>query len=317
MASFTPTMETGTIALSGNPFDLQSTLESGQSYLWWREDGEDFRESRIYGSDAWYLTTARVSGEPAVLRVRQVDDRIEWEATIDVERLLRHRLRLDDDLVSIREQVPGEQPIDAAFDEYWGMHLVREPPFGTLVSFICSAQMRVDRIHAMQQALREAYGEPITFDGRTVYTYPTPERLAAASESELRGLSLGYRAPYVRKTAELVTEGLDPADVRGLPYEDARKELTQFVGVGEKVADCVLLFSLGYLEAVPLDTWIRKTIATYYPDCDRGGYADTSAAIRAVLGGEFAGYTQTYLFHYLRHTDSPPPGRSDSSGTSD
>lgn len=297
-------MERGQIDLTGIPFDLQATLESGQSYLWWREDGQDFTGETIFGSDAWYATTDRLDNEPVAIRARQVEDRLEWEATADVENRLRHRLRLDDDLAAIRAAVPDDPPIEAAFDAYWGMRLVREPPFGTLVSFICSAQMRVDRIHGMQQALRREYGTPVAFDGQTYYAYPTPEQLASTSENALRELSLGYRAPYVQETARLVANGHEPGEIQGLPYEEAREELTQYVGVGEKIADCVLLFSLGYLEAVPLDTWIRKTIAHYYPDCDRGNYAETSAAIRKTLGGEYAGYTQTYLFHYLRHAES-------------
>jgi N-glycosylase/DNA lyase len=96
-----------------------------------------------------------------------------------------------------------------------------------------------------------------------------------------------------------------PETAREMAYEDAREYLTRFVGVGEKVADCVLLFSLGELGAVPLDTWIRTTIEEYYPDCERGSYAETSRAIREALGGEYAGYTQTYVFHYLRSGNEP------------
>jgi N-glycosylase/DNA lyase len=280
-------------------FDLQSTLESGQSYLWWRADGRDFEDAR---GDGWYLTTTRATGEPAVLRVRQRDGRIEWASTVDAGPILRERLRLDDDLPAIRAATADDDLVEAAYDAYRGMRLVREPPFGALVSFICSAQMRVSRIHGMQQSLRAAFGTPVTLDGETHYAYPTPGALAAASEAELRDLNLGYRAPYVRRTAEMVARGeADPTDAAGLPYEQAREHLTQFVGVGEKVADCVLLFSLGFLEAVPLDTWIRKTIAEYYPDCDRGAYAETSRAIREQFGGEYAGYAQTYVFHFLRN----------------
>jgi N-glycosylase/DNA lyase len=154
----------------------------------------------------------------------------------------------------------------------------------------------------MQVSLMEAFGEAVTFDGRTYHAYPTPSALAAASEADLRDLSLGYRAPYVKRSAEMVADGeAHPEDAREMDYLDAREYLTQFVGVGQKVADCVLLFSLGFLEAVPLDTWIRKTIAEYYPDCEQGNYDDTSAAIRERLGGEYAGYAQTYVFHHLRN----------------
>ena len=293
-------MERGKIAVTD--FDLQSTLESGQSYLWWREDGDAYGPSP-HGGDAWYRTTTRASGDPAVIRVRQVADRLEWESTVDAEPVLWRRLRLDDDLATIREQVPDDDLVTAAFEEYPGMHLVCDPPFGSLISFICSAQMRVSRIQQMQQSLREALGTPVAFDGETCHAYPTPEQLAAAGEDRLRELSRGYRAPYVRETAAMVADGQPPGEIRGESYADAREELTQYVGVGQKVADCVLLFSLGYLEAVPLDTWIRTTISDYYPDCDRGNYDDTSRAIRDAFGGEYAGYTQTYVFHYLRHDE--------------
>ncbi|MEF8888212.1 MAG: DNA-3-methyladenine glycosylase [Haloarculaceae archaeon] len=301
-------MERGTIdvpSLSGD-LDLQATLESGQSYLWWREDGRDFQAGTA-GDDGWYLTTAWVDGGPVVVRARQRDGDLQWESTVDADPLLRRRLGLDDDLPAIRETAPDDRLVREAYDAYWGLRIVRDPPFPSLVSFICSAQMRVSRIHGMQQSLREAFGTPVGFDGGTYHAFPTAEQLAAASEERLRELKLGYRAPYVKRTAEMVADGeADPREAAGRPYEEAREYLTEFVGVGEKVADCVLLFSLGYLEAVPLDTWIRTTIEEYYPDCDRGGYAETSRAIRERLGGEFAGYTQTYIFHYLRHAEDAP-----------
>jgi N-glycosylase/DNA lyase len=292
-------MKRGVVALDG-PFDLQSTVESGQSYLWTRPDGRMYESTDAYGGDAWYRTTARVDGEPHVLRVRQVEDRLEWEATTDAESLLRERLRLADDLPAIRTTATDDDVVQDAYDAYWGMRIVNDPPFPSLISFICSAQMRVARIHGMQERLREAFGTPVEFDGQTYHAYPTPEQLAAADEETLRELRLGYRAPYVRDTAGLVADGEDPADAVDLSYEAARERLTRFVGVGEKVADCVLLFSLGYLQAVPLDTWIRTTIEEYYPDCERGNYAETSRAIRAAFGDEYAGYTQTYVFHALR-----------------
>ena len=297
-------MERGYIHLEG-PFDLRKTLESGQSYLWWRADGATYGST---DADTWYLTTTRAAGEPALLRVRQDGDSLTWESTVDAGDVVRCRLGLDDDFVAIRESAPDDDLVRQAFDAHWGMRVVRDPPFGALVSFICSAQMRVARIHGMQQRLREAFGTPIAFDGEQYHAYPTPEQLADASEQALRDLSLGYRAPYVQRSAELVTEGTT-LDVRGQPYEQAREALTEFVGVGEKVADCILLFSLDYEQAVPLDTWMRTTIEEYYPGCDRGTYTETSRALRAALGGEFAGYTQTYVFHHLRNDGGTDSGQ--------
>jgi N-glycosylase/DNA lyase len=291
--------------LSGG-FDMQATVESGQTYLWDRADDRMFEDDRAWGSDAWYHTALPASftpsGDPEVLRVRQVDDTLQWVAsTPHAPGLLTHLLRLDDDLDGIMDASPDLPLFDRAVDAYRGMRLVRDPAFACLVSFICSAQMRVERIHGMCRRLAREYGQPVEFDGETYHAFPTPERLAAATEPDLRDLSLGYRAPYVQRTAQLVADGEGhPNAARNLPYEEAREYLTRFVGVGEKVADCVLLFSLGFLEAVPLDTWIQTAIADYFPECDRDGYTETSRAIRERLGGDYAGYVQTYFFFHLR-----------------
>ncbi len=299
-------METGsrpTAAFEGG-FDLTTTLESGQSYLWRRADGRMYESAT--GGSPWYYTvlpaTETETNEPEVIRVRQTDGRLEWESSTPnaYERLVE-LLRLNDDLDAIVDATPDDSLIAQAYEAHRGLRLVRDPPFGSLVSFICSAQMRVARIHGMQTALAEAYGDTVRFDGSDYAAFPTPSQLAAASESELRDLSLGYRAPYVERTAEMVATGeAHPDEAVGLEYEAARESLTRFVGVGEKVADCVLLFSLGYLEAVPLDTWIRTAIEEHYPDCERGNYAETSRAIRGQFGGQYAGYAQTYVFHHLR-----------------
>jgi N-glycosylase/DNA lyase len=300
------TLETGAIPRSEiGPFDLQATLESGQSYLWDRADGRMYDSLHSHGGSAWYETVVPpldgLSDEPAVVRVRQQDGRIEWESTTDAVPLLRHLLRLDDDLDAILEATADLPLLERAYDRYRGMRLVRDPPFPCLVSFICSAQMRVARIHGMQRRLARAYGRAIAVDGRTYHAFPTPDQLATATEADLRDHKLGYRAPYVKRTAAMVAEGeADPAAAADLDYEAAREYLTRFVGVGDKVADCVLLFSLGFLEAVPLDTWIQTAIADHYPDCDRGSYAETSRAIRERFGGRYAGYAQTYVFYYLR-----------------
>jgi len=303
-------MDSGRISVGDFPggLDLQATIESGQTYLWWRPDGETYAEPAPSGGDAWYATTHETDdGQLRPLRVRQRGSALEWEAPFDAAPVLERRLRLTDDLPAIRAASADDPVVERAYDAFWGMRLVEEPVFPTLVTFICSAQMRVERIFRMQMALRRELGPAVTVDGTTYHGYPSPTTVAATSEAELRDLGLGYRAPYVRETARMVAEGeVDPGAARSQSYETARDFLTQFVGVGDKVADCVCLFALDHLEAVPLDTWIRKAIAAFYPDCDHGNYADTSRAIRDRLGGDVAGYAQTYLFHYLRHADEEP-----------
>lgn len=288
-------MERGAIPLDTCPggLDLRLTIESGQSYQWRRED------ERMYEAvpGGWYATI--VDGQ--LIRTRQREGQLEWEATTDAESHLRTLLRLDDDLDAIIDAGPDDPLLREAYATHRGMRIVNDPVFPCLISFICSAQMRVSRIHTMQTTLAERFGDTLEVGGGTYHAFPTPDQLARASVDALRECSLGYRAPYVKETAEMVASGeIQPEEALELNYEEARMYLTRFVGVGEKVADCVLLFSLGYLEAVPLDTWIRSAISDYYPDCDHGSYRETSRAIREQLGGKYAGYAQTYIFHHLR-----------------
>ncbi|ELY49296.1 DNA-3-methyladenine glycosylase family protein [Natronolimnohabitans innermongolicus] len=295
-------METGTIPLEEcvGGLDLYRTLESGQSYLWRRSDGEMYSDSPA--PDAWYSTV--VDGEVVRARLDEGAGVLEWASTTDADALVRELLCLEDDLEEIVANAPDDPLLEDAYEAHRGMRLVDDPAFGCLISFICSTQMRVSRIHTMVSTLAREYGTPIEFDGETYSAFPTPEELATATEAQLRDLGLGYRAPYVVRTAEMVAGGeAHPEDARDLEYEAARDFLTRFVGVGDKVADCVLLFSLGFDEAVPLDTWLKSAVEEYYPDCDKGSYAATSRAIRERLGGEYAGYAQTYIFHHLRTGD--------------
>ncbi|MFB6311047.1 MAG: DNA-3-methyladenine glycosylase [Salinirussus sp.] len=292
-------MDSGTIDLSDTPggLDLRATLESGQTYLWWRAEGDTYAGGP---AEEWYLTTDRIDDESIAIAARQIGDVLEWRATADADSLLRHRLGLGDDLPAIRATAPEDDLIETAFDAAWGLRIVREPPFAGLISFICSTQMRVERIFGMQQALRDAFGQTLDLDGWTVTDFPTPTALAGSTETRLRELGLGYRAPYVLETARMVAnDEAHPANAADREYEAAREYLTQFVGVGEKVADCVLLFSLGELSAVPLDTWIQRTVNERWPDLAGESYAETSRAVREYLG-PYAGYAQTYVFHHVR-----------------
>jgi N-glycosylase/DNA lyase len=336
-------METGAIPIAeiAGGVDLYTTVESGQTYAWRRADGRcyDGDDWVAQGCDPgpWYHTVVPTSGgavarrEPDghdVVRVRRAGDELQWESTTDGERLLRELLALDHDLAAIAAAAPEDPVIADAFAHGRDLRIVADPPFACTVSFICSAQMRVGRIHGMVTAMAREFGPTVEMGGETYHGVPTPEGLADATEAELRDLGLGYRAPYVRDTAAMVADGeAHPADAAAMAYPEAREELTRFVGVGQKVADCVCLFSLGHLQAVPLDTWIHTAIADHFPGCDRGNYDDTSRAIRERLGADpdaaatavggevggevggadaLAGYVQTYLFHYLRTEDVAP-----------
>jgi N-glycosylase/DNA lyase len=212
---------------------------------------------------------------------------------------------IDDDLDEIFVSFPADSTLVRPGDSYPGLRVIRDPFFPCIVSFICSARTTVEQIHRFQTELAREFGNSIGVDGSIYYTYPRPAQLAATSEAQLRDLGFGFRAPYVKQTASRVASGeLTEAMVRDEAYESAHGRLQSFTGVGPKVADCVALFTLGHLEAVPVDRWARRLVETYFPDLARETYGETADAFREHFG-QYAGYAQTYLYHYERSEAAP------------
>jgi N-glycosylase/DNA lyase len=266
--------------------DAANTLESGQSFLWTREAEDEGRP--------WY--TAVVDGEG--IRVRDAPEGgVEYETTGLDERRVRKLLGLDDDLDGIHDAITDDDRVARAVEEYGGMRVVSDPFFACAVSFIISAQNRIPRIRKLVNETARKWGEPVEGYG---HGFPDPETIAEVGEEPLRELGLGYRAPYVAESARLVADGrVDPDGISRLPYDEAHDAVQELVGVGDKVGDCILLFSLGFGEAVPLDTWMLQIVEKHYPEMDGGTYSETANAFRNRFG-EHAGYAQNYLFHYER-----------------
>ena len=134
------------------------------------------------------------------------------------------------------------------------------------------------------------FGDEIGFMGEKHYTFPSAERVAGLTESDLAPLRSGYRAPYILAAAREVAEGrLDLDALAKSDYITAKKALMSLPGIGEKVANCVVLFSLRMPSAFPIDVWIKKALAEHYPD-----------GLDTAVFGENAGLAQQYMFYYAR-----------------
>ena len=269
------------------PLDLASTLESGQAFRW-RRDGE--WHYGVIGDDLVALKQT-LSG----LKLRSSPSTPERVTTA-----VKDYLRLDDDLEAIYDSIGTDPPMREAIAAYRGLRILRQDPWECLVSFICSATSSVSHISATMHAVARRYGRPLELDGHVDYTFPTPERLAGAGETGLRALKLGFHAKYVARAAEVVARGdLALETLRDLPFREAREALTSLPGVGDKVADCVLLFSLDRLEAFPIDRHVRRAVEEWYLDGAKLNYKELSAwALER--WGRYAGYAQQYLFHRQR-----------------
>jgi N-glycosylase/DNA lyase len=263
---------------AGQPFNLDKTLSCGQVFRW-VETGE------------WWTG---IVGD-SLIRIRQDGDCLTWEGAD--EAFIRHYFSLDLDLPSVLSGIDRDPLIHRAIEECRGLRIIRQPPWECLASYIIATFTNIPSIKRRITLLCREFGNEISSGGERCYSFPAPETLAGAEECQVRACSLGYRAPYLCQVAQAV-EG-DPGwidRICNLPYEGARDELMHFRGVGRKVADCVLLFGFGRLEAVPVDVWIERILRQHY--LKPGEKANYEAIRRYAQDyfGPFAGYAQEYLF---------------------
>ena len=171
-----------------------------------------------------------------------------------------------------------------------GIRILNQDRWEALCSFIISQCNNIPRIKKIVETMSSLWGEGTELEGREYRAFPDAERVAALSERELEPLRSGYRAPYILNAARMVSEGrLDLEALSKLEYVEAKRRLMELPGIGEKVANCVVLFSLRMPSAFPIDVWIKKAIAEHYPNG-----LDTS------VFGENAGLAQQYMFYYQR-----------------
>ncbi|MBA7466727.1 hypothetical protein ES707_01917 [subsurface metagenome] len=264
------------------PFDLDRTLSCGQAFRWEKAEG------------GWQGVVDGAVG------IRQEASLLTFTGA-DAE-FVRDYFRLDQDLPAVLSSIDRDPAIGAAIRECRGLRLVRQQPWECLVSYLCATNTNIPAVKRRVSLMAERYGRPIDGPFGTAYTFPEPEALAGVSRADLWDCKLGYRTDYVREAAAFVAECPDWAErVAALPFEEARRTLMQFRGVGPKAADCVLLFAFGFFEAFPVDVWIRRIVAeTYLPDlagrsCTPAEYERIQRFARDYFG-EYAGYAQEYLY---------------------
>ena len=267
-------------------FDLRDTIECGQTFCWMSE-GEGFVNADI--GQAVY--------------VEQRGNSLHWESTGE-NVPLSQLFRLKDPLLDIQREIQKDQFMKESIAFAPGLRIVSDPIFPCLVSFLCATWKNIPAIKTLVQRIRESCGPTYELRGKTFYGMPTPEQLNDVNVKDLKSLGLAWRAEFIKRSTEAIVSGdMDLEGLRSLPYEVAHAELKSLHGVGDKVADCVGLFSIGHLEAFPIDVWVEKVIQKQYGIFTKSGksYQKKSIAAREYFG-RYAGYAQEYLYYYSRST---------------
>lgn len=214
---------------------------------------------------------------------------------------LRRYLDLDRDYARLADRYCELEAARRAIALYPGLRVLRQDPWEALVAFILSANNNVQRIRNLAAAISRELGPRFDFRGEAIYGLPAPDRMAQCDEAQLRALGVGYRAPYLIETARRVAEGFPLWELQNWPYADAHAALVQLPGVGDKVADCVLLFGCGHTSAFPVDVWVERLLKSWLK-LEAKSRKEMQRKARAILGEE-AGLLQQFLFHAARMGD--------------
>lgn len=261
--------------------DLDLTLvRSAQAFQW-------YFDGREYVGHAGGHEALIIPGDDGFEIISPCTDEAFWRDYFDLGR----------DYAALKPICDADPYLKQSYDALHGLHVLNQPVWDTLPSFIISANNNVARIRVLVKELCDELGERRELNGIEIHLFPTPEVLAAAPVETLRAMGMGYRAPYLIESAQAVVDGFDLDELRTLPYEQAHKKILQLKGVGPKVADCVLLFGCRHSLAFPVDVWMERAMQKYMPGCTNRAELKRCAQRQ---WGEDAGILQQYLFHAAR-----------------
>jgi N-glycosylase/DNA lyase len=216
--------------------------------------------------------------------------------------------REDDNYEKILKNIANDKIVKNAIKHYPGLRVTRQDPFQCCISFIISANSNIPKIRMGLQKLCRKFGAKVMFQKKEFFLFPRPKMLAKATLQDLQECKLGYRSKYVLDTSRTIASGeIDFDELKKADYQEAKELLLKLPGIGDKVADCIMLFSLEKLEAFPLDTWLVKILQKYYSDdfcmdkktISKKRYENIHRSVLEHFG-KYAGYSQQFLYKMER-----------------
>lgn len=266
-------------------FNLTHTFECGQCFRW-NKTGENEYTGVVFSR---------------VLKIKQEENTFRFFNTTenDFFEIWANYFDLNFDYQAMQNSLSTDETLKKAINSGNGIRILHQDLFETIISFIISANNNIPRIKLIVERLCEAFGKKIFSPFGTFYSFPTPEDLKNVSLEDLAFLKAGFRDKYIKDATDKINHNeIDLNSLKTTPTEKAKSELLKIKGVGEKVANCILLFSLHRCESFPVDVWVKRVMSKYYfsqnePNCDLGEFAKEKF-------GAYSGFAQQYLFYYER-----------------
>lgn len=263
------TVKNNNIIVHQKDFGLDDTLDCGQAFRW-KKIESDYKCTYTGFFLNNKLTISQIADEEFVFHNTSEKDFLEkWVNYFD----------FTTDYGELKRMFSEDETLAKACEFAGGIRLLRQDSWECLISFIFSQANNIPRIKGIIERLCNKYGG-----------FPDASQMDGATPESIEYLRCGFRAEYICDAVKCVNSGkVNLAEIAEMPIKNARKSLKAVKGVGEKVAECVLLFGMHRTEAFPVDIWIRRVLAEYYPN----GFPEIS----------HAGIAQQYLFHYMRNKD--------------
>ena len=270
----------------GIHINIRETINSGQIFLW-----------ENYGNE-WFV----LDGDDIIMGKQTPFE------VLTFSKRVKNFFRQDDNYVKILKEITKDKIVKKTSRYYPGLRITRQDPFQCCISFIVSSNSNIPNIRMRLQKLCRKFGTKVRFQKRDFFLFPEPKRLARATMQELNQCKLGYRSKYVLDTSRAIASGeIDLDELKKIKYEQAKESLLKLPGIGDKVADCIMLFSLEKLGAFPLDTWMLKILQKYYSDkfcidkktISKKRYEDVHQNVLEHFG-RYAGYSQQFLYKMER-----------------
>lgn len=277
-----------TYIFDAKDFVPEHIFENGQAFRWEKEDDNSF----TVVASGKICNVSKSEGKIILTGADENEYENFWKHYFNMERDYS-RLKKDFSKIDINLKRATE------FGD--GLRVLKQDPFEMLITFIISANNQIPRIKKSVNLIGEMLGDEIgEYKGKTYYSFPTAEKLANITKEQLESLRVGYRDQYILKTATDIANGkIDLDSVYNMDTIKAQKYLCQLMGVGPKVADCIMLFGYGKTDAFPVDTWVKKVMNEFYFDEEMTNPQKIRLKGLEIFGKD-AGLAQQYLFYYAR-----------------
>ena len=268
-----------------NSINVENSINSGQVFLWKKN------------KDCWY----GINGQD-ILRIKDSG------SVKSYQNYKTDFFRKKDDIEKIIKSISKDNTTKKAVKKYLGLRLLEQDPFQCLISFIASSNSNIQKIKISLENLSKKFGRKVLFDKQEFYLFPEPQSIANASINEILQCGTGYRAKFIKEAAKMiVSKKIELENLKKSNYLETKQKICSVPGVGNKVADCIMLFSLNKLEAFPLDRWMIRILEKYYfnkfhletKTITEKQYQNLHEKIVNHFG-PYAGYAQQFLFKMER-----------------